>query len=291
MLSNESKRCTMSIEYTLKINMNKLSKEEFRKQHHSRNAGLLTEVEQSKICDTTLMIAGCGVGSQIALSAVRIGFEKFIIVDGDRVELSNNNRQGYSWRDEGRFKVDALARRIKAINPHAHVRKYPVFIDTKNAEKIVRKADIVIDSIDPDAAQAVIAMHRAAQKDHKYVIQPTDIGWGALVYVFSPTSKTYEEMLGLDPKISIDKINNEEAFGKFVEYFIELMPPYVQKMALEVAEGKGAHYPQPVSAANILSALTVVAAKRVALGLPVKLAPEYAIFDPNIALDPNAKTS
>ena len=271
------------------IIMPKFDKEYFRKEHGSRNLGLITTEDQSKINETTLLIAGCGVGSQIALSAVRMGFEKFIIVDGDVIELSNNNRQGYTWRDVGRKKVDALAKKIKAINPHAKVKKFPVFVDANNAAKIVKKADIIIDSIDPDAAVAILAMHRAAKKQGKTVIQPSDVGWGAMLQIFTPDSISYEKMIGLNPDTPIDKVDNAEAFEKFIAFFVKLMPPYVQQVAMEVAEGKRDHYPQPVSASYILAAMTVIAAKRVTLGLPVRVAPDYISFDPNTLLDPNEK--
>jgi len=269
--------------------MDKLEKEKFDKEHHSRNLGLLSEEDQQKISDTTLLIAGCGVGSQIALSSTRIGFEKFILVDGDKIELSNNNRQGYSFRDVGKFKVDALARKIRTINPHAKVRKFPIFVDAKNADKLVKKCDIVIDSIDPIAAIAVLAMHRSAIRRKKSIVQPTDVGWGAMVQVFTPQSISYEKMIGLNPKTPIDKVNNDEAFDKFIQFFVKIMPPYVQQLAMEVAEGKRPHYPQPVSASYILSALTVIAAKRLAIGLPIKTAPDYVLFDPNEMLTPNEK--
>jgi len=266
--------------------MTKIDKVAFHVEHHSRNLGLLTEEEQQKIDDTTLLIAGCGVGSLIAISAARLGFEKFVLIDGDKVELSNINRQGYSSHDVGKFKVNALAKRLRQINPHVQIKKYPVFVDLGNAARLVHKADIIIDSIDPDAAQAVIAMHRVAQKEHKTIIQPTDVGWGAMVQIFTPDSISYEKMIGLDPETPVEKISNEEAFGKFVQYFVKLMPEYVSKIAMEVAEGKRPHYPQPVSAAYILSAMTVMAAKRVANNEPIITAPDYISFDPNEVLKP-----
>ena len=266
--------------------MDKSDKEKFHTEHHSRNMGLITEEEQKKIDDKTLLIAGCGVGSLVAISAARIGFEKFVLVDGDVVETSNLNRQGYAYKDVGKKKVDALTRKIKAINPHAIIKKRPIFVDINNAKKLVHLADIIIDSIDPDAAQAVIAMHRAAQKEHKTIIQPTDVGWGAMLQIFTPDSISYEKMIGLNPDTPIDKVNNEEAFNKFIEFFVKIMPPYVQALAMEVAQGKRVHYPQPVSAAYILSAMTVMAAKRVACGQAVKTAPDYIEFDPDTILDP-----
>jgi len=264
-------------------------KKRFHLEHHSRNLGLLTEAEQEKIDETTLLIAGCGVGSLIAISAARLGFEKFVLVDGDRVELSNINRQGYSSRDVGSYKVTALAKKIRHINPHAEVKNHHVFVDIKNAKRLVHKADIIIDSIDPDSAQAVIALHRAAQKEHKTIIQPTDVGWGAMVQIFTPDSISYEKMIGLNPETPLERVDQEEAFSKFVEFFVEIMPPYVQSVAVEVASGKRPHYPQPVSASYTLSALAVIAAKRIALGLPVKVAPDYVLFDPDSELTPNEK--
>jgi len=269
--------------------MGKIEAEQFRKEYNSRNLGLLTEEDQRKLNETTLLIAGCGVGSLIAISAVRLGFENFIIVDGDRVELSNTNRQGYHAKDVGKFKVVALAHHLKQINPHTKIRKYPVFVDPKNAARLIKKADIIIDSIDPDASLAILAMHRAARKEHKVVIQPTDVGWGAMLQIFTPDSISYEEMIGLNPHTPLLNVNPKEVFTKFIEYFVKIMPSYVQKIAMEVAEGKRPHYPQPVSAAYILSAMTVIAAKRITLDLPVKVAPQYISFDPNEILDPNVK--
>lgn len=269
--------------------MTKIEKAVFHKEHHSRNLGLLSEEDQEKISNTTLLIAGCGVGSQVALSAARIGFEKFIIVDGDKVELSNNNRQGYSWRDVGHFKVDALSRKIKAINPHVHIRKYPIFVTPENADKIAKKADIIVDTIDPDAVLPILALHRAARKKSIYVIQPSDLGWGAVVYVFSPKSTSFEKMLGIKPHTPLEAIDSEAAFNKTIELLIEIMPPYARKVVDDLLSGKIAHYPQPISAAYILSAMVVIAAKRIALGLPVKTAPNFVSFDPFVMFDPNEK--
>lgn len=258
----------------------------FHKAHHSRNLGLLSEDEQKKIDNTRLLIAGCGVGSLVALSAARIGFEHFVLVDGDTVELSNINRQGYSSYDVGKFKVNALANQIKRINPLSKIKKYPVFVDLKNAAKFVHKADIVIDSIDPVATSAIIAMHRAAQKEHKTIVQPTDLGWGAMVQIFSPESVTYEKMIGLDPETPVEKIINQEAFEKFIEFMMKVAPEYVQKIAKEVAQGTREHYPQPVSASYTLAAMTVMAAKRLATDEPVIVAPKFISFDPDSVWDP-----
>ncbi|MCX6808172.1 MAG: ThiF family adenylyltransferase [Candidatus Berkelbacteria bacterium] len=264
--------------------MPKLDKISFHNLHHSRNIGLLSEEEQRIIDSSRLLIAGCGVGSQIALSAARVGFENFLIVDGDKVEISNINRQGYSWRDEGRYKVDALSRKIKSINPHASIKKFPLFVGIDNADKLVKNSDIIIDAIDPFSAIAIIALHRAARKYKKSVIIPVDTGWGAAIIIYTPSSISYDESIGINPKTFIGDIDENEAFNKVATHLLSILPEYAKKIAIDAAYNKNIHYPQPITAVNIISALTVDAAKRLALKQPTVSAPNFVSFDPDIAL-------
>lgn len=263
--------------------MEKIDKLKFQKEHHSRNIGLLTASEHKIISDTTVLIAGCGVGSQVALSAVRIGFEKFIIIDGDKVELSNLNRQGYSWRDVDRYKVDALAHKMKAINPHVQVKKYPVFLDTHNSPKLIRKADIIVDAIDPVAAIEIVSLHKEARKLNKPIILPLDIGWGAGAYVFDKDSISYEKLLGIDPDIPITTLQSEEVTQKFIQAYLNVSPNYVKELIDKVLKKDIKHYPQPVTATSILSSLVVILLKKIALKQKVKKAPNLIYFDPEIS--------
>ncbi len=53
------------------------------------------------------LVGGSGIGSNIAETILRLGFEHITIVDGDVVEESNLNRQNYKQTDLGRPKVEA----------------------------------------------------------------------------------------------------------------------------------------------------------------------------------------
>ena len=72
--------------------------------------------------ETVLMLGVGGVGSWVATQLCQSGFERFILVDDDEVELSNLNRSLYSKPDVGRSKVDALAERMRTICPRVCVR-------------------------------------------------------------------------------------------------------------------------------------------------------------------------
>ena len=63
-------------------------------------------------------IAGLGgLGSHIAVFLARAGVQHLHLVDFDRVDESNLNRQHYFLRDVGRLKTEALAEQLLAINP------------------------------------------------------------------------------------------------------------------------------------------------------------------------------
>jgi len=62
-------------------------------KRYSRNRIYVTLEEQEKIKRYRILLGGAGIGSIIAECALRFGFENITIVDGDRVELSNLNRQ------------------------------------------------------------------------------------------------------------------------------------------------------------------------------------------------------
>ena len=67
-------------------------------------------------------IAGAGgLGSNCAWMLVRSGFTDFVIVDHDRVEASNLNRQFFFARQVGMPKVQALSENLLAINPDVKV--------------------------------------------------------------------------------------------------------------------------------------------------------------------------
>lgn len=93
-------------------------------ERYSRNRLYITEQEQEKIKNTPILLAGSGIGSNIAECALRFGFENITIVDGDTVELSNLNRQNYTEKNISEYKAEALYNRLKAINPIANIKFY-----------------------------------------------------------------------------------------------------------------------------------------------------------------------
>lgn len=105
----------------------------------------------SNIVEKTILIIGLGgVGSYALETLVRTGIKKLIIVDGDKVDESNLNRQLMTLTTNiGLNKTDVWENRIKQINPDCEVIKYTSFITKDNLEMLFEnKIDYVIDACD-----------------------------------------------------------------------------------------------------------------------------------------------
>ena len=150
----------------------------------TRNAGYVSPETQQKLRGKTLLIAGCGIGSSVAICAARFGFERFILVDGDIVDAHNLNRQFYAFSDVGRPKVLALRDQILTINPEAKVEAIQAYLDRENTAEIVGRSDIVFDTVDFLDLGAILALHVAAQQYQVPIMTALSIGFGAGVLYF-----------------------------------------------------------------------------------------------------------
>lgn len=62
---------------------------------YNRNRIYVSDQQQTTIKSFKVLLAGCGIGSNIAEALLRLGFETITLVDGDIVQESNLNRQNY----------------------------------------------------------------------------------------------------------------------------------------------------------------------------------------------------
>ena len=113
----------------------------------ARSIGLLGEDNFNKLQDKVIAVFGLGGVGGTALEALaRTGFQHFIIIDFDKVDASNLNRQIlYTSKDIGRDKVDAAKERLLAINPDVDVK---VFKGKAQEFDFNQELDFVVDAID-----------------------------------------------------------------------------------------------------------------------------------------------
>ena len=74
--------------------------------------------------------------------------EYITIVDGDKVEESNLNRQNYVKSDIGKFKAETLRKRLLKINPTAKITCHNVYITKDNVYELLKEHDIAINALD-----------------------------------------------------------------------------------------------------------------------------------------------
>jgi len=96
-----------------------------------------------------LLVGAGGLGSPLALYLAAAGVGRIGIVDFDRVDLSNLQRQVlYDHDDVGESKCRLAADRVRRINPYVEVSAHEVRLDAGNAREILRDYDVIVDGTD-----------------------------------------------------------------------------------------------------------------------------------------------
>lgn len=111
-----------------------------------------------------------GLGSCIALCLARAGIGKLILIDYDRVDLSNLHRQQYKPKQIGLFKTDALAENLKEINPYIRLETITEKITDDNFFKLLKNVQIVCEAFDDPEAKAVLVNGVLEKFPEKYLI-------------------------------------------------------------------------------------------------------------------------
>jgi len=106
---------------------------------------------QERLKRAAVAVVGLGgLGSPVATYLAAAGVGRLILVDPERVELSNLNRQILHWtRDVGRLKVESAAEKLRELNPGVQLEVLPRRIESlEDALEVARKADVVVDCLD-----------------------------------------------------------------------------------------------------------------------------------------------
>ena len=112
---------------------------------------------QSRFTSATVAICGLGgLGSNIAIALARAGIGKLILIDFDRVDLSNLHRQQYRATQIGRYKTEALAENLREIAPYTEIETITERITEDNARTLLTGADIVCEAFDDAQAKAML---------------------------------------------------------------------------------------------------------------------------------------
>ncbi len=105
---------------------------------------------QLKLKQAHVFVAGLGgLGSPSSIYLVAAGVGHLTIIDEQKVDLTNLNRQVLHWElDVGRSKAGSAVEKLFAMNPNVKVNSKLKRITPKNVNKLIKGADVVIDGMD-----------------------------------------------------------------------------------------------------------------------------------------------
>ena len=115
------------------------------------------KVLQKKFSSATVAICGLGgLGSNIAIALARAGIGKLILIDFDRVDITNLHRQQYKANQIGLYKTDALAENLLEIAPYTEIKTVKEKITEENFTDLLKGADVVCEAFDNAEAKAML---------------------------------------------------------------------------------------------------------------------------------------
>ena len=131
----------------------RLTREEIQEALRERHTNQMQDrLEQGKVA-----VAGLGgLGSNVAFSLARIGVGHLHLIDFDRVDISNLNRQQYLMRHVGMFKTDALKEQLLEINPYLDIRTDCVRVSDENVASLFKEDTILCEAFDVPENKAML---------------------------------------------------------------------------------------------------------------------------------------
>ena len=145
---------------------------------------------QKKIMSSKVLIIGMGgLGCPLALYLSGLGIGTIGIVDNDKIELSNLNRQIiYNYNDIGKYKVDVAKKRIKNINKNIFIKSYKLRLSKNNILNIIKDFDIICDGTDNFETRLLI--NDFCLKKKKILISAAVSGFDGHIFKFNFKKKT-----------------------------------------------------------------------------------------------------
>ena len=169
------------------MNISNNEYKKFSKQIILKKFGI---IGQKKIKSSKVLIFGMGgLGCPLSIYLASSGVGTIGIVDYDKVELSNLNRQIiFNSQDIGKYKVDIAKKKIKNINNKSKIKSYKFKVNKGNIEKLIQNFDIICDGTDNFNTRLLINDYSLKKK--KILISAAVSGFDGHIFKFDFRKKT-----------------------------------------------------------------------------------------------------
>lgn len=126
---------------------------------------------QKKFSEASVAICGLGgLGSNIAIMLARAGIGRLHLMDYDRVDISNLNRQQYTVSQLGMYKTQALRDTLQVIAPYCEVTIDTLRITEQNIKELLRGETIICEAFDNAEEKAMLVNGVMENFPDKYLI-------------------------------------------------------------------------------------------------------------------------
>ncbi len=185
-------------------------KKELRMVRTSRNRNLITEKEQQKLYNSTILVAGMSVGSNVVEALVSQGTGgKIIVVDMDVIEPSNLNRIRSPYHHVGLHKTEAINRKVNEIDPYIEIIRVDEGLNETNLPMLVTDHSVGILVDEMDELRMKLFLRKYAKEKGLPVIMAADDGDNTVLEIERFDLDSEQEILGgRIPKKIVQRIEN-----------------------------------------------------------------------------------
>ena len=126
---------------------------------------------QNKISAARVAVCGLGgLGSNIAIALARAGVGHLHLIDFDRVDLTNLNRQQYAVGQLGQYKTDALRETLSLVSPYCDVTCDTTKVTEENLPDLLKTEDYICEAFDRAEAKAMLVSGVLEHFPEKYLV-------------------------------------------------------------------------------------------------------------------------
>lgn len=163
---------------------------------YGRNKKTLSDEDQLKLATSSVAIVGCGgLGGYIAEELARIGVGRLVLIDGDRLEVSNLNRQIMATElNIGQWKVEAARDRLQSVNSEVHIEVVRDWFEEEKGPELFRAVDLVCDAL--DSRETRVMLERVCHQMELPLVYASIAGWFGQLGVSMPGDFSVSRLYG-----------------------------------------------------------------------------------------------
>lgn len=211
---------------------------EKQKERYARNIAVdeIGREGQQKLLGAKVLVIGAGgLGSPVALYLAAAGVGHIGIVDEDKIEVSNLQRQIlYDTYYLGRPKVEIAAEKLNELNDDVKITTYDLRLTAENAENIIKEYDIIADCTDDFPTRFLI--NDICMKLDKTLVSAAVVGFEGQVYTFKKEICNYRDIYDEPPEGLIPPCSQAGVVGSACGTIGSLQATEIIKEILKIGE-------------------------------------------------------